>query len=83
MYNNDELNIGADEFPPKEHEPVTYYLNGENESLSPSPVSRCAVLSYNSGSDAAKLRFAIKFNKDVSFAGYPMVKLSGSGTREL
>ena len=72
---NNRTGLIAETFPPKESEMQRYYMCGRTRTLQLSPDANELPLRYFPEALPCRVSFQTTFEKDVTFIGYPKVKL--------
>jgi putative CocE/NonD family hydrolase len=71
----DNVNVAADEFPPKDVTPTKYYLDGRSRTLNTALPTAEASAGYVIGANPDAVSFLTRFDEETVLVGYPKVHL--------
>ncbi len=71
----DQVNIAADEFPPKDVTSTKYYLDGRSRVLVTAPPKDEVTAVYDVGSNPDAVSFVTRFDHETVLVGYPKARL--------
>ncbi len=71
----DQVNVAADEFPPRDVTYRKYYLDARQRTLVTHAPTQEATADYDTGATANLVSFLVRFAEETTVVGYPKVRL--------
>lgn len=71
----DQVNLPADQFPPRGVEYTKYYLDGNSRTLKTAAPSQETTAAYDAEASPALVSFIVRFDEQTTMVGYPKARL--------
>ena len=75
LHGGDRVDLTAEEFPPGDVTPTTYYLEGHSRTLTTTAPAGPATAAYTVASPADEVSFVTRFETETVLVGYPKARL--------